>query len=236
MGWFMYFFRVASVFGALPALISLLFCQSAIADNTSFVSDVGDKLLGDPYFYNQQCIEHSFDSIFCLKDYFYGKNDWYPVGIITVGQKPEVVSKLVNGMESRAGVVLGTYEFNKLIYDKKAVDIAFVSADRKEFGVFNLSYLMSKAGMCKSLSSLESQELFHYEDSGCNTSGSDYSFFGVHATKGKKNNVEKKVNGFFDEKVYKKGFYLLSNSGGKIIGYRMPNGFSDNGKFYIMIR
>lgn len=227
-------FSLPLVFRLLLILLLAFFCQSAMA-NKSFVRDAGDKILGDPYFYNQQCVD-SDESIFCLKDYFYGKSDWYPVGILTIGQKPDMVSKLVNGMEFSSGVVLDDYSFNKLIYDKKAVDIALVSADGREFGVFNLYYLMSKVGMCKSLGSLGDRELFHYEDYGCEVSGSDYSFFGIHVRNKNESGLIKSQEKVLNEEVYKKGFYLLSNIGGKINGYRMPNGFSDNGRFYIMIK
>lgn len=250
----MRFFKIASLFGVMPPLFSLFFCFSALAgDEGGVIKIAGDKLLGDPYFYNQQCKNNTENSIFCLKDYFYGRSDWYPVGIVTIGHKPETVIKLVNGMESSAGVVLDTYEFNKLIYDKNAVDIAVVSGDGREFGVFNISYLMSRVGMCKSLNSLADMEIFHYEDSGCDITGSDYSFFGVHKVDDKKNTgdglLKGNVNGTkvkndgnasgvseIEGAVGKNGFYLLSNSGGKISGYRMPKGFSDNNKFYLMIK
>lgn len=228
------FFRIRLAFSFFLVFLSILFCQSAMA-NKSFVSDASDKILGDSYFFNQQCVD-SDDSIFCLKDYFYGKSEWYPVGIITIGQKPVMVGKLVNGMEFSSGVVLDDYSFNKLIYEKRAVDIALVSADGREFGVFNLSYLMSRVGMCKSLGSLGDRELFHYEDYGCDVSGSDYSFFGIHVRKKNENGLINSEEKVLNEEIYKKGFYLLSNSGGKITGYRMPNGFSDNGRFYIMIK
>lgn len=212
------------------------FSSFVFADNSdSIIKDAGNKLLGDPYFYNQQCRSENKDSIFCLKDFFFEKSDWYPVGIISVGHKPEIVGKIVNGMENYDSVVLGTYEFNKLIDDKKATEIAILSSDKDEYGVFNISYLSSRVGMCKSLINLDDKNLFHYEDYSCDLSGSDYSFFGIVEKSHDSSDIKKSEIKKRDVNV-KSGFYLLSNNGGKILGYKMPKGFSGSGRYYLMIK